>query len=159
MILQKVFLPSTIKTGLESDSKDELFEELVDVLAKAYPAQSSFPRQQIIDSLAKREAKMSTGISKGIALPHATVEGLDTLRGVLGISSRGVDYDALDGYPVFLVFLLLTPPNDAELHLQALQRIASLINDHDVTSRLAASASSAAAFTVIKDFERGELVG
>ena len=58
MILQKVFLPSTIKTGLESDSKDELFEELVDVLAKAYPTQSSFPRQQIIDSLAKREAKM-----------------------------------------------------------------------------------------------------
>ena len=157
MILQKVFQPSTIKTGLESDSKDELFEELVDVLAKAYPPHSPFPRQQIIDALLKREAKMSTGISKGIALPHATVEGLDTLRGVLGISARGLEYEALDGHPVFLVFLLLTPPDDAELHLQALQSIAALIDDHVVASRLAASTSSAAAFAVIKEFERGEL--
>lgn len=157
MILQNVFLPSNIKTGLESESKEELFEELVDVLAKSYPSRLSFPRKQILEALDRREAKMSTGISKGIALPHATVEGLDTLRGVLGISSQGLDYDALDGHPVFLVFLLLTPPSDAELHLQALQRIASLIDDHEMTSKLAASTSSAAAFAVIQDFERGEL--
>ena len=157
MILQKVFQLSTIKTGLESESKEELFEELVDVLARSYPTKSPFPRQKILDALIRREAKMSTGIAKGIALPHATVEGLDTLRGVLGISSKGIDYDSLDGHPVFLVFMLLTPPDDAESHLHSLQRMASLIDDTDMTSRLAASASSSEAFALIKEFDSSDL--
>jgi len=157
MILQKVFQPSTIKTGLESESKEELFEELVDVLARSYPTKSPFPRQKILDALIRREAKMSTGIAKGVALPHATVEGLDSLRGVLGISSKGIDYDSLDGHPVFLVFMLLTPPDDAEPHLQALQRIASLIDDTDMASRLAASASSSEAFSLIREFDSSDL--
>ncbi|MCE1196958.1 PTS sugar transporter subunit IIA [bacterium] len=154
MMLQKVFLQSAIKVGLESEAKDELFEELVDVLAKNWPARATFPRKNILDALMRREAKMSTGISKGIALPHATVEGLDAMAGVLGISSKGIDYDALDGNPVYLVFMVLTPPKDAELHLQTLQNIAALIEDREIVSRLAAAPSSAEAFAVIKDFER-----
>ena len=157
MILQKVFQPSTIRTGLESENKEELFEELVDVLSRSYLAKSPFPRQKILDALARRESKMSTGIAKGVALPHATVEGLDTLRGVLGIASKGIDYDSLDGHPVFLVFMLLSPPNDAESHLQALQRIASLIDDTNMASRLAASTSSAEALSLIREFDSGEL--
>jgi len=158
MILQQVFQPSTIKTDLESDGKEELFEELVEVLARAYPPQKSFPRQQILDSLTRRESKMSTGISKGVALPHATVEGLDTLRGVLGISAKGIDYDALDGHPVFLVFMLLTPPDSTELHLQALRRIAALIDSHEVAISLAGAANAQDAFAIIKEFERDDLI-
>ena len=77
MILQKVFATSAIKVNLESESKEELFEELVDHLSKNFPADARFPRVEIIAALEAREAKMSTGIAKGIALPHATVEGLD----------------------------------------------------------------------------------
>lgn len=154
MILQKVFQQSAIKTGLESETKEELFEELVDVLARNWTAAAPFPRKNILDALSKREAKMSTGISKGIALPHATVEGLDAIAGVLGISSKGIDYDSLDGHPVYLVFMVLTPPKDAELHLQTLQNLAALIEDRDTVSRLAAVASPAEAFAVVKDFER-----
>ncbi len=157
MILQKVFQPSTIRTDLESDNKEELFEELVDVLARSYPAKPPFPRQKILDALTRREAKMSTGIAKGVALPHATVEGLDTLRGVLGISSRGIDYDSLDGHPVFLVFMLISPPDDAESHLHALQRMASLIDDTDMATRLAASRSPAEAFALLKEFDSRDL--
>ena len=156
MILQKVFQPSTIRTGLESEGKEELFEELVDVLARSYPAKSPFPRQKILDALARRESKMSTGIVKGVALPHATVEGLDTLRGVLGISSKGIDYDSLDGHPVFLVFMLISPPDDAESHLQALQRIASLIDDPDMATRLAACTSAPEALALIREFDSGD---
>jgi PTS system fructose-specific IIC component/PTS system nitrogen regulatory IIA component len=154
MILQKVFQQSAIKTGLESETKDELFEELVDVLARNWTSSAPFPRGNILDALMRREAKMSTGISKGIAVPHATVEGLEAMAGVLGISSQGIDYDALDGHPVYLVFMVLTPPKDAELHLQTLQNLAALIEDREFTSRLAASATPAEAFAVIKDFER-----
>ena len=154
MILQKVFQQSAIKTGLESETKDELFEELVDVLARNWTSSAPFPRRNILDALMRREAKMSTGIAKGIAVPHATVEGLEAMAGVLGISSRGIDYDALDGHPVYLVLMVLTPPKDAELHLQTLQNLAALIENREFASRLAAAATPAEAFAVIKDFER-----
>lgn len=157
MILQKAFQPSTIKTDLESESKDELFEELVDLLANTYPPQSAFPRQEILEALSRREAKMSTGICKGIALPHATVDGLDSLKGAIGISKKGIDYDALDGHPVYLVFLLLTPPSDTEVHLQALQRLAALIEDKATVQKLSSAATPEAAFSIIKEFERNDI--
>ena len=157
MILQKAFQPSTIKTDLESESKDELFEELVDLLVGVYPPQLTFPRREAIEALSRREAKMSTGICKGIALPHATVDGLDSMKGAIGISKKGVDYDALDGHPVYLTFLLLTPPGDAESHLQALQRLAALIEDKVVVQKLSSAATPEAAFSIIKEFERNDI--
>jgi len=158
MILQKAFQPSTIKTDLESENKDELFEELVDLLAKSYPPHQAFPRQEILEALYRREAKMSTGICKGIALPHATVMGLDSLKGAIGISKKGIDYDALDGHPVYLVFLLLSPPDDADPHLHALQRLAALIEDKAVVQKLSSANTPEAAFSIIKDFERNGIV-
>lgn len=157
MILQKAFQPSTIKTDLESESKDELFEELVDLLAGVYPPQLTFPRREALEALSRREAKMSTGICKGIALPHATVDGLDSMKGAIGISKKGIDYDALDGHPVYLTFLLLTPPGDAESHLQALQRLAALIEDKVVVQKLSSAATPEAAFSIIKEFEHNDI--
>ncbi len=157
MILQKAFQPSTIKTDLESESKDELFEELVDLLAGVYPPRLTFPRREALEALSRREAKMSTGICKGIALPHATVDGLDSMKGAIGISKKGIDYDALDGYPVYLTFLLLTPPGDAESHLQALQRLAALIEDKVVVQKLSSATTPEAAFSIIKEFEHNDI--
>lgn len=156
MILQKIFGPLSIKVGLESETRDELFEELVDQLSKQYPHGEAFPRSEIIAALEAREAKMSTGIAKGIALPHATVESLDGLHGVLGISSRGIDYDSLDGHPVYLVFMLLASPGVAESHLQALQRLALLIEDKDYAQRLSQASSSEKAHAILAEFEGGE---
>jgi nitrogen PTS system EIIA component len=155
MILLKVFQPSAIKAGLESEYKDELFEELVDVLAQSYPPNSEFPRQEVIRALEQREAKMSTGIAKGIALPHATVEGIDSLRGAIGVSRKGIDYESLDGNPVYLVFMLVSPPQEAEIHLQTLRRLAVLMEDRDIVQRLSAAGSAEAAYMVLKEFEMG----
>jgi PTS system fructose-specific IIC component/PTS system nitrogen regulatory IIA component len=154
MILQKVFAPSAIKVNLESDSKEELFEELVDHLSKNFPTGTRFPRIEIIKALEAREAKMSTGIAKGIALPHATVEGLDSLKGVLGISRKGIDYDSLDGHPVYLVFMLLAPPGGSEFHLKALQHLALLIADKEFVQRLSTASSPEEAQTILAEFDR-----
>ncbi|HNZ93883.1 MAG TPA: PTS sugar transporter subunit IIA, partial [Rectinema sp.] len=67
MILQNAFKPATIKIELESEYKDELLEELVDILAKDYPKDQLFPREEALRALRKREEKMSTGIYKGVA--------------------------------------------------------------------------------------------
>jgi nitrogen PTS system EIIA component len=154
MILQKVFATSAIKVNLESDSKEELFEELVDHLSKNFPAGAHFPRVEIIAALEAREAKMSTGIMKGIALPHATVEGLDSLKGVLGISRKGIDYDSLDGHPVYLVFMLLAPPGGSEFHLKALQHLALLIADKEFVQRLSTASSPEEAQAILAEFDR-----
>jgi len=154
MILQKVFGPSAIKLNLESDSKEELFEELVDHLSKTYPANARFPRTEIIEALEAREAKMSTGIAKGIALPHATVEGIDCLRGVLGVSRGGIDYDSLDGHPVYLVFMLLAPRGGSEFHLKALQQLALLIADQDFVQRLSTASNPEEAQSVFAEFDK-----
>ena len=110
MLLQQVFTPGRIKVGLESEDKDELFEELVDVLAQGDGR--NFPRTAVLRAVREREEKMSTGIKKGIALPHGKVEGIDGLTGVLGISSRGIEYASLDGELVYIIFMLLTPPQN-----------------------------------------------
>ncbi|MCX7023111.1 MAG: PTS sugar transporter subunit IIA [Spirochaetes bacterium] len=151
MLLQKVFTSSRIKTDLESSDKDELFEEMVDLLVRSEGRQ--FPRAAVLDALRNRERKMTTGIKKGIALPHGKAEGVQGLVGAIGLSRSGVDYDAMDGEPVFLVCMLVSSPKDSELHLQALKSIARLLGDPDFYTELLAADTPERAFAVIKSFE------
>ena len=151
MLLQKVFAHSSIKIGLESENKDELFEELVDMIAKE--GGRDFPRSAVLVAIRDREAKMSTGIKRGIALPHGKAEGLPGLTGALGISKRGIEYASLDGEPVHLVFMLISPPKDSELHLAALKRLATLLDDPEFYSDLIKAESPDRAATIIRNYE------
>jgi PTS system fructose-specific IIC component/PTS system nitrogen regulatory IIA component len=151
MLLQQVFTPGRIKVGLESEEKDELFEELVDLVARLDT--KAFPRAAVLAAIHEREAKMSTGIKKGIALPHGKAEGVDSLIGAIGISRKGIDYSSLDGEPVYLVFLLVSAPGEAELHLQALKRLARLLDDPEFYTELMEADSPEQVFQTIKSFE------
>ncbi len=151
MLLQRVFAASSIKIGLESEDKDELFEELVDLLAKQDG--KDFPRASVLAAVRDREDKMSTGIKKGIALPHGKAEGLSGLSGALGISKRGIEYSSLDGEPVYLVFMLVSSPKDSELHLAALKRLAVLLDDPEFYTDLLRSDSPERASSIIRNYE------
>ena len=104
MRISELLKPSLIKVDLKSDDKDELFEEMVqmfvnhDLLAD---------RDVALEAIRGREAKMSTGIGKGLALPHGRVKELNGLLMALGISRQGIEYDALDGQPVHVVIMVL----------------------------------------------------
>ncbi len=126
--LQELFVPSRIKCRLEADDKGEVFEELVDLLVTQYGLDS---RDQILDAIRKREEKMSTGIKKGIAIPHAKTSFTRGVIGVLGISARGIDYESLDGEPVHMLFLLVSSEEDAGTHLAVLKKIALLVENPD----------------------------
>jgi PTS system fructose-specific IIC component/PTS system nitrogen regulatory IIA component len=151
MLLQSVFAPGNIKIGLESEDKDELFEELVDVLAKE--GGRGFPRAAVLSAVRDREDKMSTGIKRGIALPHGKAEGLVGLKGALGISKRGIEYASLDGEPVYLVFMLVSAPKESELHLAALKRLAVLLDDPEFYSDLLRADSPDRANSIIRNYE------
>jgi PTS system fructose-specific IIC component/PTS system nitrogen regulatory IIA component len=124
--LHEVFRPELTKVALKADNKEQLFKEMVDHFCE----QTSFSQnEEILSALWDRERKMSTGIRKGVAVPHGKIEMLDRIYGVLGISQKGINYEALDEQPVHLVFMILAPPEEAETHLLLLKRIAELLKD------------------------------
>lgn len=151
MLLSQVFSPSRIKIGLESEDKDELFEELIDILARE--GGREYPRDLVLGAVRERENKMSTGIARGIAVPHGQAECLSGLSGVLGVSKKGIEYESLDGQPVYLVFLLVSSTKDSELHLAALKRVAIILDDPEFFTELVKSDSSVRANAIIRNFE------
>jgi PTS system fructose-specific IIC component/PTS system nitrogen regulatory IIA component len=150
MFLHEVFPPELIKIGIEADDKDEVFEELVDHFCQA---EKSNAREQILEALREREAKMSTGIHKGIAIPHGKTNAVDDVYGVLGVSKKGVDYDALDGEPVYLLFMILAPRKDSEKHLRLLKRLAELLDNPQFFTELMAQNDAQGVHGVIRKYE------
>lgn len=150
MLLHETFPASLIKVGLEAEDKDESFEELVELFCRATGNEA---RDEILAAVRDRESKMSTGIKKGIAIPHGKTNAVDRVYGVLGVSKKGVDYDALDGEPVYLLFLMLAPQKDSEKHLRLLKRLAELLDNPAFYTDLLAQKDSTAAHAVIRKYE------
>jgi PTS system fructose-specific IIC component/PTS system nitrogen regulatory IIA component len=150
MLVYEAFPPELIKIGLEAEDKDEVFEELVDHFCQA---EKSDAREEILEALREREAKMSTGIHKGIALPHGKTNAIENVYGILGISKKGIDYDALDGQPVYLLFMLIAPQMDSEKHLRLLKRLAGLLDNPQFYTDLVAQNDPHSACGIIKKYE------
>jgi PTS system fructose-specific IIC component/PTS system nitrogen regulatory IIA component len=150
MFLHDVFPPQFIKVDLEAEDKDEAFEELVDYYCQVT---KSHAREEILASLKEREAKMSTGIQKGVAIPHGTTNSVESVCGVMGISRDGVDYDALDGEPVYLLFMLIAPDKDSEKHLRILQRLAELLGNPQFSQELQTQRDQQSAYKIVCKYE------
>jgi PTS system fructose-specific IIC component/PTS system nitrogen regulatory IIA component len=150
VFLNEIYKPEFIKIGLEAEDKDEAFEELVDHFCQTAKINA---REDILEAIRDRESKMSTGIRQGIAIPHGKTPAVDRLYGVLGISKTGIDYDALDGKPVYLLFLILAPEEDMEKHLMVLKRLAELLDNPQFYTDLVAQNKSQDAYGVINKYE------
>jgi PTS system fructose-specific IIC component/PTS system nitrogen regulatory IIA component len=150
MFLTEVFPPELIKIGLEAEDKDEVFEEMVDHFCQI---KKLSVRNEILQAIIEREAKMSTGIHKGIAVPHGKTDALDGIYGILGISRKGIDYDALDGQPVYILFMLLAPEKDSEQHLRLLKRLAGFLDNPLFYTELLSQPDSQNAHRIIKRYE------
>ena len=154
MLLHEVFRPELIKIGLEAGDKDEVFEELVDQFCQAGNSDASGnAREEILEALWERESKMSTGIKNGVAIPHAKTTALGQIHGVLGISQKGMDYNALDGKPVHLLFMLLAPLSDSEMYLRLLKCIVVLLDNRQFYTDLMIQKDGQGANTVIRKYE------
>lgn len=115
-----------IKLNLEATDKEEVLKEMVDLLAEVKDVGD---KKSILKALIERENLGSTGIGQGIAIPHGKTEKVDGLVAALGISHKGVNYEALDGEPVYILFLLVAPKDTAGPHLKALAQISRLLRD------------------------------
>ena len=115
-----------IKIGMEAVDKSEALKELVGVLGEIKDVGD---KKALLKNLLDREKLGSTGIGQGIAIPHAKSDKVSELVAIMGISKKGVDFDALDGEPVYIFFLLVAPRESAGPHLKALAQISRLLRD------------------------------
>ena len=151
MILGQVFNPKTICVNLESEYKDEVFEELVEKVVALKP---NLNRQNILNAILERESLMSTGIKEGIAVPHGKLDEIDEVMGVVGISKSGIDYEALDNKPVHLVFLLLSSKNNAEFHLRVLRHLSTVIEANGFVAELMEQTDADGVYQIICKYDR-----
>ena len=150
MFLYKTFPSELILVDLQAEDKDEVFEEMADKFCQTTGIGN---RENILQALWERESKMSTGIQKGVAIPHAKTPDVEDVRGVLGLSKKGIDYDALDGQPVYLVFMLFVPQNDSEEHLRILQRLSDMLHNHKFYMDLVAQNTPNNVNDIIRKYE------
>lgn len=150
MRISELLKPSLIRVALESEEKDVLFEEMVQVFVDDGLLRD---RDGALQALREREAKMSTGIARGLALPHGKVKEVRGLLMAIGISRRGIDYQALDGEPVFVVILVLAEVGNPGPHIEALAEISRLFSLPGFMTRIQNAGSPAEVLDLIRQEE------
>jgi nitrogen PTS system EIIA component len=123
MALMDLLEESIIKVPLESDDKNGVIRELVEVLSAAGKIRNP---ESVEAAVLERENMGSTGLDKGIAVPHAKTTEVSALYIALGISNEGIDFEALDGESSHLFFMILAPPDQSAQHIQVLSEIAGI---------------------------------
>lgn len=119
---------NAIKSELASLEKEDVITEMVDSLVEAGEIKPE-DKGDIIEAVMKREELGSTGIGRGVAVPHTKHPSVDKLVGTVGVSVGGVDFNSLDGEKVQLFFLLISPPERPGDHLRALENISRQLRD------------------------------
>lgn len=138
MLLTELLTLERIKIPLEAKTKEDLLRELVGVAAGAGGLTAT---EDVLRAVREREAVLSTGIGHGVAIPHGKSPAVSELRMAAGRAAAPVEFDALDGQPVTLFFLLVGPESAAGPHIKALSRISRLVRKDEVRAQLAAASS------------------
>jgi PTS system fructose-specific IIC component/PTS system nitrogen regulatory IIA component len=136
MRLSERFTDKCIIIDSQKATKRELLEEMVTLLCQAYQIEN---RDGILKAVLGREEKMSTGIGCGLAVPHGKVDFLDKMGVVAASVKRGIDFEAIDKEPVYLLFLILSPANTTGPHIRALSAISRIMADADIRKSLIGS--------------------
>jgi fructose-specific phosphotransferase system IIA component len=150
MTLTKILLPSCVKVPVEAKDKNSVITELVDLLDANGQL---LDRDTALDAVLMREKTRSTGIGAGIAIPHGKCAAVKELVMALGISGDGIGFDSVDGKPVTIILLLVSPADQTGPHIQALARISRLMLDEEFKRSLEQSGSAEQAYNLLSSKE------
>jgi PTS system nitrogen regulatory IIA component len=139
MKIQDFLSPEHTRADISGVSKKRILEFLSSFFCAGDPDQTA--ADAIYQKLLERERLGSTGIGHGVAVPHCRVAGCEKITGALLKLSDAVDFDAVDGEPVNLVFALIVPDQQSQEHLEALAAIAGLLQDADYRAKLRGATS------------------
>ena len=149
--------PDAIKAGMEADTKDGVIEEMVTALVAANQIAQD-DTESILKAIKKREELGSTGIGRGVAVPHTKHPSVDRLIATVGISELGVDFDSLDGEKVQLFFLLVSPHDRPSDHLRALENISRQLRDNTFCRFLKESKTAAQVKQLLEEADNNQFV-
>jgi PTS system nitrogen regulatory IIA component len=145
MPLTDLVSPQAILPALKANGKKQALQELA---AKAAEL-SGLSEREIFDALIQREKLGSTAVGAGIAIPHGKLPKLDRIVGLFARLDRAIDFEALDGQPVDLIFVLLAPEGAGADHLNALARIARELRDPELAKKLRGATDPKAVYAVL----------
>ena len=151
MTLTELLSDDLVVTGVRDDDVEAVLAQLTAPLVESGNVVGT---EAILAALLAREKVLSTGVGHGIAIPHAISEAVSSPMVLLGISPGGVDYRSMDGAPVHVFFVLLSPPDRASHHTRLLARIARLARDPSFVEGLRTAADAHAAIDFIARYER-----
>jgi fructose-specific phosphotransferase system IIA component len=150
MKITDILKPKHIVPELKSKTKEDSIRELIDLLAGDERITNT---DEIISAVLEREKIMSTGVGKGFAIPHAKTNAVKDIVAGFGKSEQSIDFDALDGQPVNLIFLLVGRDNLVGEHIKLLSRISRMMNNEEFRSKLKAAESSEKIFKIFEEEE------
>lgn len=150
MLLTELLKPERIKIPLTSTGKDDLLRELVDVIDSHVALDDP---EDVLRAVREREEVLSTAIGNGVAIPHGKSGSVPALALAAGVTREGVNFDALDGRPVNLFFLLVGPDSAAGDHVKALSRISRLLRRDSFRARLAEASSPEEFYSILVEAE------
>ena len=142
-----------IATGFTARDKWEAITKLVDLLISQNRLKPEH-RDAVYGALAAREKVASTGMEHGVAIPHASVDGIEDALGALAISPAGIPFQSADGQPARLIILLVIPRKAVQKHIRTLAGIARLLQYEEMRDALTGARSAREALQVIKEEEK-----
>lgn len=147
MNISDLLAPEAVLASLKAQTKKQLLQELA---ARAH-ARTHLPEKQIFETLNERERLGTTGVGAGIAIPHGRMPGVTSITGIFARLEGAIDYEAVDGQPVDLVFMLLAPENAGADHLKALARVSRLLRNQQTCEKLRAAKTAEALYAILID--------
>jgi PTS system nitrogen regulatory IIA component len=144
-LIAKLLPPSNILLDLDVTSKKRMFEQA----GLLFENNQGLARSLVFDSLFSRERLGSTGLGQGVAIPHGRIKGLKEAVGAFVRLAQPVPFDAPDGKPVNLVFLLLVPEQATEQHLRILSDLAQMLSDQELRDKLATESDASKIHQII----------
>ena len=150
MLLSELLSAERVKVPLDSRTKSDVLKELVELVTSGRDDRDTGP---ILSSVREREMVLSTGVGGGVAIPHGKTPHIDQLVLAAGVAPEPIDFDALDGKPVRLFFLLVGPESASGAHVKALSRISRLLRKGQLREELRSAPTGEAFMEIIRRSE------
>jgi len=151
--LETILTPGRSLVNVPGGSKKRALEQIANLIGREVP---ELDTQAVYEALIAREKLGSTGFGNGIAIPHCRLKGCETPVSALLHLDAPIDFDAIDGAPVDLLFVLLVPEAATDAHLELLRQIASMLDRKEVREKLRHAPSNEALYQVVLDEQNGQ---
>jgi PTS system nitrogen regulatory IIA component len=148
MNIKKILSPDVVWPDLQAETKQELIEEMVDRLVQAGKISD---KDAVLGAILEREAKMSTGMQNGVAIPHGKSDAVKALTVAVGLNKQGVKFDSIDGSPCTIFIMTISPVKRTGPHIQFLAEISRIISQPAERDKLLACSTSTEMYETLSE--------